>query len=1169
MKPHVILFLAANPRDTGRLALDVEARAIQDELKGSARFRFEAVWAAEPRDLLRAVRELRPTILHFSGHGGGPDAASSGSRDLGAADDVPASRDSDAPASPDVSSPADAPASRNFGAPGDAAASRDSGLILQGEHGAQWVSGDAVADALGAAGASVKLVVLNACFTEPMATALLAHVDCVVGVTGAILDDAARHFATDFYGALGQQQSVASAVVQGRAALALAGLAGAGRVQLAVRAGVDASQLVLAATVPERRRQIPCPFPGMRPYTAEEASRFRGREGEIADLIGRLRAGERLIYVIGPSGSGKSSLIASGVVPQLARASNLPSYVVRSLRPGEQPARCLRDALDGSVAQLLAGHHPRTHLLLIIDQLEELFTLASADEQAAFLAELRAVLAEPRAAVILALRADFYGTLMESPLWPGHGRLSRIEVSPLRGDALGGAIAAPAREAGVEVEPALLERLLADAACEPGALPLLQETLVQLWDCRTDQSLTLEDYAKLGDGAHSGLAVALARRADATIRPLSAAQVALARRIVLRLISFGEGRSDTRRPQPRSQLRAADDHGFEVVLQTMIDARLLAVDDSAGEPRVDLAHEVMITAWPRLADWVRAHRVDEQRRRRLEDAAAQWIARRRGSRGLLDSHELVDAVQWQATESAMQLGDSENVRSFIAASRAAQRQLRWRRRLFLGVAGVAALIFSVFLALTVIARADAEQARAQKLIANQERNHALEQTHKAERSDRKNHVLIAQSYFEAGRQLVIAQRFPEALPYLLAARRHGQDSAALRTMFAEAIAQVSSPSAVEPGTAAAEAPARDDAARTQRSARASPGPKAAAFFVNVDAISSDGALVVGERGVLLWHLAAGAPVALEHPGVTYAAVSRDATRIVTTGAGAARLWNATTGNVLATLDVTIRFAAFSPDSRRLATGNGDQLVHIWDATTGDLITGPLRHDGVRGVAFSADGTRVLTTGDRSSRVWDVATGAAIATLEHDGVALAAPFSPDGTRIITADLDRRARIWSATTGALLHSLAHVASVRRAVFSPDGKRVATASTDNTAQIWDATTGAPLTDPLAHGGIVWTVAFSPDGQLLVTASSDTTAQLWDAISGKPIRAPFRHPTTVRSALFSADGQHVITVGHDRTARVWNVGSDAGTLDDWATAAARSAYVLNDQGVLVSRAR
>jgi hypothetical protein len=209
---HTILFLAANPSGTDRLALDREARAIHVELERSGyrdRFEFETRWAAEPLDLLRELRKLKPTVVHFSGHGG------------------------------------------------------HAGLYFQDATGRpQVVSTEALQVTFGAAGSSVQLVVLNACYTDSQAEALIAHVDCVVGTGGPILDTAARSFATGFYGGLGERESVAAAYKQGCAAIALEGGSGSvhrdaedpypelrkqrDRPQLKVRPGVDAEELVLA-----------------------------------------------------------------------------------------------------------------------------------------------------------------------------------------------------------------------------------------------------------------------------------------------------------------------------------------------------------------------------------------------------------------------------------------------------------------------------------------------------------------------------------------------------------------------------------------------------------------------------------------------------------------------------------------------------------------------------------------------------------------------------------------------------------------------------------------------------------------------------------------------------------------------------------------------------------
>jgi len=302
MTKHTILFLAANPSGTDPRALDREARSIRAELKRSGyrdRFEFETRWAAEPLDLLRELRDLKPTVVHFGGRGS------------------------------------------------------HAGFLFQTAEGrAQVVSPAAIAETFGAAGGSVKVVVLSACYSQESADALLEYVDCVVGMGGSIHDDAARNFAIGFYGALGENEPVDAAVRHGGAATNLTGLSDLERPQLKVRTGVDAAQLV----PPDGRQELielPCPYPGMRPYSADDAARFHGRNTEIEELLFRLGKREREIYVIGPAGTGKSSLVAAGLLPRLARGEpRLGSFVVRTMRPGEHPRLRLREILEASDGEL-------------------------------------------------------------------------------------------------------------------------------------------------------------------------------------------------------------------------------------------------------------------------------------------------------------------------------------------------------------------------------------------------------------------------------------------------------------------------------------------------------------------------------------------------------------------------------------------------------------------------------------------------------------------------------------------------------------------------------------------------------------------------------------------------------------------------------------------------
>ncbi|TMQ19071.1 MAG: hypothetical protein E6J90_18860 [Deltaproteobacteria bacterium] len=1165
MRRQTILFLAANPNGTDQLALDQEARAIQIELRGSGyreHFEFKTRWAAEPLDLLRALREIEPTVVHFSGHGG-PD-----------------------------------------------------GLFFHAKDGgAKLVSTDAVAEAFGAAGSSVKLVVLSTCYSETQAAALLAHVECVVGFGASAHADMAGIFAIGFYGGLGQRASVAAAFKHGVAAIKLEGLPNSTRPQLRVHPDMDADRLIPAALA--QTDPGVCPYPGMQPYSADTAQYFYGRNAEVGKLLGRLHGGEREIYVIGPSGCGKSSLVAAGVLPRLIRVgSGLAPFVVRWMRPGDHPIARLSEALGASEGEVVTGpanaivallrHRAlSTSVLIVIDQLEELFTLPSAEERATFLCALQALKTESRCVVVGTLRADFFGDFMESPLWTDRISISHIEVGPLRGKALREAIRCPAQKVGVVVEPGLIERLFSEAAGEPGILPLLQDILVQLWERRRDRlltpadnhgadhddrlDLTLADYEALSEGDRSGIAVALSSRADATLLALTPGQQVIVRRILLRLISFGEGRSDTRRQQPLSKLRAAgdDDVDFDVVLRRLVANRLLTTDNSAdpNDARVDLAHEVMTTAWPTLSSWVKTHRADEQ------------------PGGLLDRFELAEFEAWRRTEPARELGESASVADLVTASRAARR--RWRRGIVGGIA----------FALTVIAG-----GVILVVLAGQRANEADSERKRWKASQQESEHRLALYFQETGRQLLLDGHPLRALPLLVEARKKGEEGVMLRMLYWTAtryfllspplahdgsvasatfspdgkrvitasdnaayiwdvstgkqLATLVHPRDVRSAafsadgnrivTASADNTARIWDAATheqlailehqtsvQKKLQSGGGQTTRREEVRSAVFSPDGGYVVtagDDRTARIWDAATGKrpPRLLKHQASVQSAVfNLDGTRIVTASAdNTARIWDTATGNPLSPSlkhHAVVRGAAFSPDSTRLVTASDDKTACLWDAMTGKHLA-TLEHQGiVLSAAFSPDGARIVTASDdKTARLWDAMTGKHLATLEHQGEVRCAVFSLDGTRIVTASGDGTARVWDARMG---QPLPHKGAVRSAAFSPDGTRVVTASSDKTARVWEVATGKLLTTLEGHEGAVNSAAFSPDGARIVTASDDDersadirTARIWDAVTGKPLTRPLEHRGVVWSAVFSPDGTRVVTASADMTARIWD---------------------------------
>src|SRR6185295_11568902 len=251
-------------------------------------------------------------------------------------------------------------------------------------------------------------------------------------------------------------------------------------------------------------------------------------------------------------------------------------------------------------------------------------------------------------------------------------------------------------------EARLCDRLVADAADEPGALPLVHETLRLLWDKRDQRYIGLAHYEALGHGGR-GLDLAIASRADTMMGALTAAQQTLARRILVRLVSFGEGRADTRRQQEVTQLRSAadDDAEFARVLQQLVDNRLVTLDGSAADhgALADLSHEALITAWPVLRAWIGRRRADEQRRRRIEAKVGEWIERGRGIASLLEPVELAEAEQWMQSDAARELGYGTELPALVAASRRelerSERQQRRRRARALAFLATFSLVASI------------------------------------------------------------------------------------------------------------------------------------------------------------------------------------------------------------------------------------------------------------------------------------------------------------------------------------------------------------------------------------------------------------------------------------------------------------------------------------------
>jgi len=931
-----------------------------------------------------------------------------------------------------------------------------------------------------------------------------------------------------------------------------------------------------------------CPYPGMVPFGEEDSERFFGREREAQELLERLRL-HPFLAVIGPSGSGKSSLVFAGLLPALRRSGLFGpgGWLVRTVRPGEAPLAALAAALGGdpanlaeTVPALLAMEPDARRLLLVVDQFEELFTLARANAEP-FQRTLLRLAESPKSTdqetdkriancrVVLTVRADFYPDLMGAPLWP-EIQAQRAEVLPLDEDGLRQAIVRPAENAGVFVETALVERLVADAAGEPGVLPLVQEALVLLWERLERRFLPLSAYEALGGAGRTGLQAAMARRADAVLAGLAPQQQAIARRIFLRLVQFGEGRADTRRQQPVADLRAAGDAPgtFERTLEHLAHNRLLTLsgEERAAGQQVDMAHEALITGWPTLQTWLLQRREAEQTRRRLEAKAAEWERLGQGSGGLLDQVELLEAERWLGSPDAADLGYSEALPALVAASRTAQEQAQaqQRRAARFRLAALGAIGALIIVALSVGLWSAQRDAAKERQLAQQRQEAAA--TSQAYAADQQR---LAQE--EAAARAEAEKQARRALAGQLAAQSQAAlDRYPQRSLLLAVEALSVTMRAGEPRTPAAEQVLREALARAGgRGLGGHEGP------IRAVAISPDGHwLVTGsyDGAARLWDLRASdpaaAPVVLRgHEwGIVAVAISRDGHWLVTGGVDAtARLWDLRASDpaaapvVLRGHEDWVEAVAISPDGHWLVTGSLDNTARLWDLTVPDPAAAPVilrGHEGpVEAVAISPDGHWLATgSGDGTARLWDLRASdpaaAPVVLRAHEGDIVAVAISPDGHWLVTGSRGGTARLWdlraSDPAAAPVVLRAHEYVISAVTISPDGHWLVTGSYDGTARLWDLSGSDPAAAPIVlrgHEGGIAAVAISPDGHWLATGSQDTTARLWDLSGSDPAAAPIvlrGHEAWITAVAISPDGHWLVTGGDDRTARLWNLRLD-----------------------------
>jgi WD40 repeat protein/class 3 adenylate cyclase len=970
------------------------------------------------------------------------------------------------------------------------------------------------------------------------------------------------------------------------------------------------------------------PFKGLQYYEETDTDLFFGRELLTAKLLSRLRETQFLSVIIGSSGSGKSSLVRAGLIPALKKGQTLADRIkppegstewqVYLITPTAHPLQALATELTRdsesitasttlmddlvqdprSLTLFLARQHPKQHILLVLDQFEELFTLCHDDfEREAFIDNLLTTLNQDPSNItlILTLRADFYAHLAQYPELRDAVARQQEYIGPMTTEELRRAVEEPARGGHWTFEPGLVDLILRDVGDEPGSLPLLSHALLETWKRRAGHTLTLKGYADAG-----GVRGAIAHTAESVYQSLSPDEQTLARNVFLRLTELGQGTEDTRRRVSFDELisRTENEDQVRKVINRLAEARLITL----GEDTAEVAHEALIREWPTLRDWLDEDRDGLQLHRHLTETAHEWELLERDTGALYRGSHLVRAREWsEAHEDEMNLLEREFLHASIesgkkeALEREAQRQrqleaakelaeseqiraeenaqsashLRIRNRVITTV-GVVALVLALLASLfSVQSRQNATLAQTNLVAAQTAQSVAEVNSSNAETAQAVAEVNYAKAEnlrLESEADAILAQNGdPEAVTLLriraLRSNYSIQADAALteslknlynlqlfRGHTREIYSVAFSPDGKYALTGSQDGTARLWDRQSGREIRQYAGHKGG---ISAVAFSPDGKSVAtggNDQTTRIWDAATGQQLQVfaESSGVTAVAFSPDGSFILTNGGNkVARLWDAGTGQFLRDFAGHTGFVsdvAFSPDSKYVLTGSSDTTARVWETATGRELhnfAGQIQYSVVTSVAYSPDAKYVLIGyGDGIARLWEAETGTEIHTFSgHTGSVNDVAFSPDGKFALTGSDDKTVRLWDAHNGQEVRRyVGHQAGVRAVAFSPDGQYVLSAGEDQAARLWATPTYLSPRILRGHAGGVTSVAFSPDGKYALTGSEDATARLWDVASGKEIRTFVGHIKTIKSVAFSHDGKYVLTGSNDTTARLWN---------------------------------